>query len=89
MSGVKEEEQLFQSNLRPFLEEWVRRGPFTKTFGHLDNGQYVDRLLENAGARIDPSQRAALISGLESGQDTRSGVLLKIVNDPVFVDERE
>jgi len=87
MSGVKEEEQIFQSNLRLFLEEWVRRGPFTRTFGPLDNHQYVDRLLENAGARIEASQRAALISGLESGQATRAGVLLKIVDDPIFVEK--
>jgi hypothetical protein len=87
MSGVKEEEQMFQNNLRPFLEEWVRREPFTKTFGHLDNRQYVDRLLENAGASIDASRRGALISGLESGQDTRAGVLLKIVDDPIFVEK--
>ena len=87
MSGVKEEEKLFQTNLGRFLDEWVRRASFTATFGPLNNQQYVDRLLQNAGARIDPSQRAALISGLESGQDTRAGVLLKIVDDPVLVEK--
>ena len=88
MSGVPEAHQLFQSNLGPFSEEWVRREPFIRTFGPLNDAQYVDRLLENAGLRIDASRRTALIRELETGADTRAGVLLKIVEDPNFV-ERE
>ena len=87
MSGVKEEEQLFQSNLSRFLEEWVRRERFTRTFGPLNNQQYVDRLLENAGVNAEASRGKALVSSLESGQDTRAGVLLKIVEDPIFFEK--
>lgn len=85
--GAEEQERQVQSNLSSFAEAWVKRDSFIRSFGGLDNGHYVDRLLENAGARIDASQRAALINGLESGQDTRAGVLLKIVDDPIFVEK--
>ena len=44
-------------------------------------------MLENAGVTIEASRRAALISSLQNRQDTRAGVLLKIVEDPIFVEK--
>lgn len=79
-----EKSQTFQSNLRQFVESWVRRESFANAFQGLDDAQYVDRLLANAGIKPDAQERTHLIWDLSSQRETRSGILLKIVEDPRF-----
>jgi hypothetical protein len=62
---------------------------FTRLFGGQDDAQYVDRLLENAGVRVEEPRRAALIAALDRRQETRAGVLLQIVELPVFVEKEK
>lgn len=85
MLGSEDEDQQFQISLGQFAEDWVRRESFTRSFGGLDDAQYVDRLLENAGVRVDPPLRATLIAALGAGKETRAGVLLQVVKHPTFV----
>src|SRR5262249_7726682 len=50
---------------------------------------YVDRLTANAGIKLETSERASLIAGLETGTDDRASVLLKIVGMPVFTQKEK
>ncbi|MGI8655313.1 MAG: LpqB family beta-propeller domain-containing protein [Pyrinomonadaceae bacterium] len=55
-------------------------------YASLSNDAYVDRLYTNAGvATANRTERAALISGLNSGSETRATVLQKIANNSTFV----
>jgi hypothetical protein len=87
--GSEKQDQQFEDNLGRFLEDWINREPFKRAFGDFDNAQYVDRLVNNAGISIDPSQRVAMVTGLSNTQETRSTVLLKIVRDPRFVEKEK
>jgi hypothetical protein len=80
-------DQQFEDNLRRWLADWTDREAFAKAFAGLDNAQYVDRLVDNAGISIDRAQRVAMVTGLSNGQETRSTVLLKIVQDPRFIEK--
>lgn len=87
--GSEKQNEQFEDNLRRFLEDWTNREAFKKAFGGLDNEQYLDRLVNNAGISIDPTQRVAMVTGLSNTQETRSTVLLKIVQDPRFVEKEK
>lgn len=85
VAGVEDQGQQFQTNLREFAEAWTRRPEFAKLYGSVESVQYIDRLCENAGIALDATQKDALIRGLASGQETLGSVLLRVVNDPRFV----
>ena len=87
--GSENQDQQFQDNLRRFLEDWTNREAFKKAFGGLDNAQYVDRLVNNAGISIDRDQGVAMATELSNTQETRSTVLLKIVHDPRFIEKEK
>jgi hypothetical protein len=87
--GSENQGQQFEDNRRQFLEDWTNREAFKKTFGSLDDAQYVDRLAANAGISIDPARRGAMVTGLSNGQETRSTVLLKVVQDPHFIEKEK
>lgn len=87
--GSENQDQQFEDNLRRWLADWTNREAFTKAFGGLDNAQYVDRLVDNAGIFIHPAQRVAMVTGLSNAQETRSTVLLKIVQDPRFIEKEK
>ena len=87
--GSENQDQQFQDNLRLFLEDWTNRDTFRKAFGSLDNAQYVDRLVNNAGISIDRDQRAAMATELSNTEGPRSTVLLKIVSDPRFIEKEK
>jgi hypothetical protein len=87
--GSENQDKQFDDNLRRFVADWTNREAFKKAFGGLDNAQYVDRLVDNAGISIDAAQRAALVTGLSNTQETRSTVLLKIVSDPRFIEKEK
>ena len=86
-SESEDEEQVFEKNLRQFAEASLGREPFSRSFRDLDDAQYVDRLLANAGISIPAQERATLIAGLAGKSETRATVLLKIVNDQRFVEK--
>ena len=77
----EDQDQSFQDNLRQLVEEWVARE------ADPDDAQYVDRLLANAGLKLDVNERAALIDSLSSKRETRAAILMKIVGDQRFVEK--
>jgi hypothetical protein len=82
-----DDDEAFQRNLRQFVDSWVTRPAFVSSFRGLDDTQYVDRLLANAGIELEPPERAALINELGSGKATRAGVLLKIAGDRRLIEK--
>ncbi|HYI60372.1 MAG TPA: TIGR03118 family protein [Acidimicrobiales bacterium] len=67
-----------------FFDGYVQRPEFVATFGPLSNAQYVDRLIANTGVTFTPSQRAALVNGLNGGTKTRAVVLREVTQNPAF-----
>jgi hypothetical protein len=89
IAGSEGEEQEFANNFREFLDDWIKRESIVKNFGHLDDVQYVDHVLRHAGISMDTASREALVSGLSNASETRASVLLKIVEDPRFIDKEQ
>ena len=85
IAGDVTQEQQFNAKFKEFAEAWTKREPFSNGLGQLDNAQYVDRLITNAGISIDMATRQDWSTGLADGRETRGGLLLKIVDDPRFV----
>jgi len=80
-------DQIFDGNLRDFVQAWVGRDAFVSTFGHLTDAQFVDKLLMNASVKMDATERDGLINDLASGRETRAGILLRIVNNHELIDK--
>ena len=85
--GMEDQEAQLERNLREFTDDLTRRADFTNLYSRLDDAQYVDRLLANAGISMEPTEKAALIAGLANKLETRAATLLKVVNDPRFVEK--
>ena len=83
----EDQDRIFDDNLRKFAERWTQSNSFVSSFGQLSDLQFVDKLLANAGLRIDMSERATLIDDLANHRETRAGALLTIVNDQEFVEK--
>ncbi|HYH86211.1 MAG TPA: hypothetical protein VEX60_12215, partial [Pyrinomonadaceae bacterium] len=89
LQGFDEQERKLESNLRSLAVELTNRPAFKQTYDPLDDAQYVDRLLANAGVDIGAADRNALVSALAAREESRAGVLLKIVADPRFVEKEQ
>jgi len=81
--GSDEETNQFEQNLKRFLNE----GRDDSASPEVDDEKYVDRLISNAGIDVDSKERTNLIQLLSSRQETRAGVLLKIANNPRFIEK--
>ncbi|HEU4597704.1 MAG TPA: SBBP repeat-containing protein, partial [Pyrinomonadaceae bacterium] len=78
-------EQKLSANRRAYAAEFVARFAFRQRYAEdLTAARYVELLEENSGGSLSPSERAALVAGLEAGTETRAGVLLKIADDEDF-----
>jgi hypothetical protein len=87
IAGSDGQDEQFGKTFHEFLDAWIEREPFRKSFGELDPAQYVNRLVSNAGFSIEPEERTALIDGLASGKENRAGVLMRIVDHPQFLEK--
>ncbi|MGI9068179.1 MAG: hypothetical protein ACR2HX_17475 [Pyrinomonadaceae bacterium] len=85
--GLEGQEVQLERNLRNLIDEWTHRPHFTNLYGQLNDAEYLDRLLANAGISIEPAERAAMIEGFANNKETRATTLLKVVNDPRFVEK--
>ena len=83
----EDQDRIFDDNLRKFAEGWTQSNSFVSSFGRLSDLQFVDKLLANAGIKIDTPERATLVDDLANHRETRAGALLKIVNDQRFVEK--
>jgi len=57
-----------------------RCAEFKAIYDGLNNQQYVDKLFLTTGVNASPSDRTALVSGLDGGSETRASVLQKVVD---------
>jgi hypothetical protein len=87
--GSEAQEEQFTEKFRVFIDSWTKRQSFMKTLGALTDAQFLDQLIQNAGISLLALERAELINGLGSGQETRSSVLLKIVEHPRLVEKEQ
>jgi hypothetical protein len=87
--GSEAQEQQFESNFHGLVEDWMNREHNVKLFGGLNDEQYVDRVLTNSAISIDSAGRAALVKELSSGHQTRTSTLMKIVEDPRFIEKEK
>jgi hypothetical protein len=87
--GPDEEDKRLEVNFQKFVDAWVDRPVFKATYDRLTAQQYVSRLYANAG--LDPSteELADLVAQLSAGRENRAGVLLRIAEDPRFVDRED
>lgn len=83
-----EQKAKLEANLRDAAEALTSRGDFQAANGRLDDAQYVERILSNAGLGEDASLRETLTAALSSNGETRAGVLVRVAADTRFA-ERE
>jgi hypothetical protein len=82
--GEEGAEARLEANKRLFAEQWVNRAAFKQAYGSLNEMQYVDTLLSNAGVTLPEGERTALIVGLLTNRETRADVLLTVVGNEDF-----
>ena len=70
-----------------FANAFVQRPAFTAQYStSMTAAQYVDALNANTGNSLTQAQRDALVSGLQSGAETRGTVLRTIADNAAFID---
>jgi hypothetical protein len=76
-------QQQLEDNKNAFTTEFVQRPRFTTAFPtSLTPAQFVDKLNQNAGNPLSPSERDQLVSDLTGGAKTRAQVLRAVAEDP-------
>jgi Tol biopolymer transport system component len=80
-------EAVMADNQRAFVDDWVNQPDFKFNFDQLNNDQFVDRLIANAGINLAPGTRATLVDDLAAGRQTRAGVLRTIADDGSFTNK--
>ena len=78
-------EARLELNKQAFAELWTKRAEFKQKYDGLNDMQYVDTLASNAGVTLREEERTELITGLLTKQTTRTGALLRIVDNPDFI----
>jgi hypothetical protein len=86
---VEDPDQIFQANLRELALDSLGRPPFASSLAGLDDAQFVDRLMSNAGLKLKTDERDALVEGLTSRRESRAGALLRIAGDPDFIEKEK
>jgi hypothetical protein len=71
---------VMNANKQAFANEFVTRTEFQMIYSVLNNTEYVDKLFQTTGVTPTPSDRQALIDGLNGGSETRASVLFKVVD---------
>jgi hypothetical protein len=87
--GSDGQEQQLADNFQRFVEAWISPESSTKSLGLLNETQFVDKLIANAGIAVSQQERQTLIDALASGKETRASVLLKFVDDPRLIQKEQ
>lgn len=85
--GAEGSDEQLNASFEEFLNQWTAGKGFIEAFGHLDAVQYVNQLINNAGISVDQGVSQQWVSDLANGKETRTTVLLKIIDDPRFVEK--
>ena len=78
---------VIEENKRAFVAEFTGRQEFQTRYMDANNPAYVNSLFGNTNVNASQQDRAALISGLDNGTETRASVLQKIVDGVVVISE--
>jgi hypothetical protein len=77
-------EQKLASNQQQFAERWVNRPSFKAAYDGMSNAAYVNALYANAGVVPPQAERDALVTKLDSANQSRAAVLLEVAADATF-----
>ena len=58
----------------------MQRAEFLAIYGSLSNQDYVNRLFQTTNVAVSDVDKQALVSGLNTGSETRASVLFKVVD---------
>jgi hypothetical protein len=71
---------VINTNKRAFVDQFVNRAAFKNDYDSLNNAQFVDKLFATTGIDASVADRDELLNGLNTGSETRAGVVFKIVD---------
>src|SRR2546428_2023013 len=74
-----------EANRNRLAAEFVQRPEFLAKYGGLDNTLYVQELFNTTGIAATAGEKQTLVNGLTNGTDTRAGVLRKVVDGTVVI----
>jgi len=74
-----------EANRNRLAAEFVQRPEFLAKYGGLNNTLYVQELFNTTGIAATASEKQTLVNGLTNGTDTRAGVLRKVVDGTVVI----
>jgi hypothetical protein len=77
-------QQKLADNQQQFADKWVNRPEFIVAFNAKTNTEFVNALYANAGVTATPSDKAALVSKLDSSSETRSAAVLEVASNAAF-----
>lgn len=77
-------EQKLAANQQQFAEQWVNRPAFKAAYDGMSNAAYVNALLANAGIVPPQPERDALVTALDTANQTRAAVLLEVAANTAF-----
>ena len=72
--------EVINANKRAFVDQFVNKAEFRALYDALNNQQFVDKLFTTTGIVPSDSERSVLVNGLDSGTETRSSVVFKVVD---------
>jgi len=71
---------VINANKRAFVDQFINTSEFKAIYDFLSNQQFVDKLFATTGIAPSDAERSTLINGLNSGAETRSSVVFKVVD---------
>ena len=83
--GSEGQTERLNANFLSFINEWTKRESFLTRFRNLNDEQFLDQLIQNAGISISTLDRRKLVSQEVNQPDARASLLLKIIDEPQFV----
>lgn len=72
--------EVINANKRAFVDQFVNSPEFKAIYDSLSNQQFVDKLFVTTGIAPTDVERSALVGGLNTGAETRSSVVFKVVD---------
>jgi glucose/arabinose dehydrogenase len=76
-----------EANKSAYANLFVGKPEFLAIYGALPNQQYVDKLFQTITINASAADRAALVTSLDNGTETRATVLKKVVDGTVVISE--
>jgi hypothetical protein len=76
---------IVEANRNRLAADFVQRPEFLAKYGGLDNTLYVEELFNTTGIAATAGEKQTLVNRLTNGTDTRAGVLRKVVDGTVTI----